>query len=417
MGDYNQACAGEGLAARFRWRLLSSQEGAAWFNRPLQYWARTGQSLSLIGRILLVWTGVWVTLAELQWLNVYANEQTVEYALAVHGGAGWEPKKMTEEDRAVHRAALTRALDVGSRILRNGGSALDAVEQTIRVLEDEPLYNAGRGAVFNERGQHELDAAIMDGKKRTAGAVAAVTTVKNPVSLARLVMTETKHVLLMGAGAEQFADEMRLRPQIERVPNEYFSTDVRRQEWRAAVEGEKRQRPELEKIEGDNPRNRSGQKSTDKRPEEPPGQSQRIQVRDASAYCTVGCVARDTHGNLAAGTSTGGLTNKRWGRVGAVPITGAGTYADNRTCAVSGTGTGELFLLHCTAFQIHSQMQLVQRSLAESVRVMIDETMPEDSGGVIAIDRSGQIVMRCNTPGMARAAVNSSGKVIFALER
>lgn len=418
MNDYDRAATCDRCAVRSRSGCPSQQEFAMGFNSlVLNLLGRYREGRSWMALFVLVCGGAWVALAESYSSIVYALEQPVDYALAVHGGAGWEPAKMTEEDRAVHRAALTRALDVGNRILRNGGTALDAVEQTIRVLEDEPLYNAGRGAVFNERGQHELDAAIMDGKKRMAGAVAAVTTVKNPISLARLVMTETKHVLLMGAGAEQFADEMRLRPQIERVPNDYFSTEVRRQEWRATVDREKRQQSAGEKIEGDRSRGQGGRKSSEERSDEPQRQSQRYQVRDPSAYCTVGCVARDKQGNLAAGTSTGGLTNKRWGRVGAVPITGAGTYADNRTCAVSGTGTGELFLLHCTAFQIHSQMQLSQRSLAESARVMIDETMPEDSGGVIAIDVSGQVVMRCNTPGMARAAVNSSGKVIFALER
>jgi len=305
----------------------------------------------------------------------------VEYAIAIHGGAGVEPDKLSKEERQRHREALTRAIHVGRDILARGGTALDAVEQTIRVLEDEPLYNAGRGAVFNNVGQHELDAAVMNGRTRQAGAVAGLTTVKNPISLARLVMTETRHVLLMGPGAEKFADEMADRPQIERVPNDYFSTEVRRREWVEAVQREK------------------------KRLDQPQGKG------------TVGCVARDKHGDLAAGTSTGGLTNKKWGRVGAVPVLGAGTFADNRTCAVSGTGTGEIFLLHCAAFQLHSLMLLRDLSLADSTRRIIDETLPEDSGGVIAVDAQGQIVMRCNTPGMARAALDSRGELEIFLER
>lgn len=306
----------------------------------------------------------------------------VEYAIAIHGGAGWEPAKLSKEDRERHREALTRAIEVGRRILQEGGTALDAVERTIRVLEDEPLYNAGRGAVFNDVGRHELDAALMNGRTRQAGAVAGVTTIKNPISLARFVMTETRHVLLVGAGAEKFADELGKRDDIERVPNEYFSTEARRREWQEAVARDKANA-----------------------------------VRLPSGKGTVGCVARDKHGDLAAGTSTGGLTNKKWGRVGGVPVVGAGTYADNRTCAVSGTGTGEIFLLNCAAFQLHSLMLLRDLSLDDATRRIIDDTLPEDSGGVIAIDVRGRISMRCNTPGMARAAIDSRGKLEVLIER
>lgn len=312
-----------------------------------------------------------------------ADPPKIEFAIAIHGGAGVEPKKLSDDDRRRHHAALTRAIHTGRDILASGGTAMDAVEQTIRVLEDEPLYNAGRGAVFNNQGQHELDAAIMNGQTRQAGAVAGLTTVKNPVSLARLVMSETPHVLLIGAGAEKFADEMRDRPQIERVPNEYFSTDARRREWRAAVEREKANRGRAT----------------------PAGKG------------TVGCVALDKHGNLAAGTSTGGLTNKKWGRVGAVPIVGSGTYADNRSCAVSGTGTGEIFLLNSVAFQLHALMMFRQMSLADAMKQMVDETLPEDSAGIIAVDHQGRIAMRCNTPGMARAAIDSRGELEIRLER
>lgn len=346
-----------------------------------------------------------------------AGPQTerAEYALAIHGGAGWEPAKMTDADQAGHRAALTRALHVGRDVLAAGGTALEAVERTIRVLEDEPLYNAGRGAVFNSEGKHELDAAIMDGAQRKAGGVAGLTTVRNPISLARLVMTETRHVLLIGEGAEKFADEMRGKPGIERVANEYFSTDFRRREWMETLE---RQRAEDKKKP-------DAEKKTSR--SEPAWPSSKVAMdakgRTSSARpmadgkCTVGCVALDRSGNLAAGTSTGGLTNKKWGRVGAVPIVGAGTYADNRTCAVSGTGTGEIFLLNSVAYQIHSLMELRQSSLDAAVKRMFDETLPEDSGGVIAVDRLGRVTMRCNTPGMARAAIDSRGTITIAIER
>lgn len=311
-----------------------------------------------------------------------ADPKQIEFAIAIHGGAGLEPAKLSSADRQRQHEALTRAIYAGRDILARGGSAMDAVEQAIRVLEDEPLYNAGRGAVFNNVGRHELDAAVMDGQTRKAGGVAGLTTVKNPVSLARLVMTETKHVLLIGEGAEKFADEMRDRPQIERVANEYFSTEVRRREWQEAVERERRERGGA-----------------------------------ASGKGTVGCVALDKHGNLAAGTSTGGLTNKKWGRVGGVPIVGAGTYADNRTCAVSGTGTGEVFILHSVAFQIHALMLFRGQTLNDAMKQMVDETLPEDSAGIIAVDREGRITMRCNTPGMARAALDSRGKLEIKLER
>ncbi|HTN73950.1 MAG TPA: isoaspartyl peptidase/L-asparaginase, partial [Pirellulaceae bacterium] len=268
---------------------------------------------------LSAWTLLAVTLAASPILAADAPRE-IEYAIAIHGGAGVEPDKLTAEQKAAHEVALKKALETGRKILAEGGTALDAVEKTIRVLEDEPLYNAGRGAVFNSAGGHELDASIMDGQTTKAGAVAGITTVKNPISLARLVMTETRHVLLQGDGAEKFADEMKAKPQIERVPNSYFSTPARKQEWLDKVEEEKRKAAK-EPYRG-----------------------------------TVGCVALDKHGHLAAGTSTGGLTNKKWGRVGDSPIIGAGTYANDATCAVSCTGTGEYFIRNSIAFHVHALM-------------------------------------------------------------
>ena len=305
----------------------------------------------------------------------------IDFAIAIHGGAGIEPSKLSDEEQKRYRDSLAARLEVGRKILAGGGTSLDAVEATVRVLEDDPLYNAGRGAVFNRAGQHELDASIMDGKSGLGGGVAGITTVKNPISLARLVMTETRHVLLIGEGAERFADEMRDRPQIERVANSYFSTEARRKQWLEAVEKEKKKRAAA---------NQKG---------------------------TVGCVALDKHGNLAAGTSTGGLTNKKWGRAGDSPILGAGTYANNATCAVSCTGTGEYFIRSSVAFHVSALMAYKGLPLDEAVQYIVDKVLPADTGGLIAVDRDGQISMRFNTEGMARAAADSSGKVELKLAK
>lgn len=298
----------------------------------------------------------------------------LEFAIAIHGGAGIEPDRIPAEERRQVEESLGKALEVGRKLLAGGGTSLDAVEQTIRALEDDPLFNAGRGAVFNSAGMHELDASIMDGATHKGGGVAGLMTVKNPISLARLVMTETRHVLLIGAGAERFADEMRDRPQIERVPNSYFSTEAKRQEWLKAVEKEKQKRA--------------------------------VQAHKG----TVGCVALDKLGNLAAGTSTGGLTNKKWGRVGDSPILTAGTYADNATCAVSCTGTGEYFIRSSIAFHISALMAYKGMSLEEAVGYAINKVLEADTGGLIAVDHDGNISMQFNTAGMARAAADSSGR-------
>lgn len=309
--------------------------------------------------------------------------EKIEFAIALHGGAGIEPEKLSEEGKTKYRESLSKALGIGRKILADGGTALDAVEETIRALEDDPLYNAGVGAVFNSEGKHELDASIMDGKTGGAGAVGSVVTVKNPISLARLVMTETPDVLLVGDGAEKFADEMKRFPQIHRVPNSFFDTQSRRKEWLEAVELEKRKRPPA--------------------------------VKKTPYKGTVGCVARDKQGNLAAGTSTGGLTNKKWGRLGDTPIIGAGTYANNDTCAVSCTGTGEYFIKHSVAFHVSALMLYKRLPLDEAVREIVEHTLPPDSGGLIAIDRDGRVTMQMNTPGMSRAMADSTGRVVIAL--
>ena len=292
---------------------------------------------------------------------------TPRYAIAIHGGAIGDVDKMTAAHRADAERALNKALDIGTSILEKNGDSLDAVEQVIRFLEDDPTFNAGRGAVFNAVGTHELDASIMEGKNKRCGAVASVKTVKNPISLARLVMNKTRHVLFAGEGAEKLADEMK----VERVENSYFSTPERFEELQRA----RAKQPDRERPQG-----------------------------------TVGCVALDKHGNLAAGTSTGGLTNKMFGRVGDSPIIGAGTYADNATCAVSCTGTGEEFIRNAVAFDLSAQMAYRQTSLAAAMENVLTEKLAKGIGGIIGVDRNGNISMQFNTPGMSRAAADSNGR-------
>jgi len=297
----------------------------------------------------------------------------LDYSIVIHGGAGSSAQDLGPQYTQEIVQSLTAALKIGRQSLEDGESSLDAVEKVIRYMEDNPTFNAGRGAVFNSAGGHELDSSIMDGRDRACGAVAGVTTIKNPISLARLVMTETRHVLLAGAGAERFGEEM----EVERVENSYFSTDVKRRSW------------------------------------------ERVKQRDANAQTlsrrqpylgTVGCVALDKRGNLAAGTSTGGVMNKKFGRVGDSPIVGAGTFADNRTCAVSCTGVGEHYIRNAIAYDVSAQMAYKKVSLSEAVRDVIHNTLQPGDGGIIAVARDGTIVTDFNTGGMAQACADSTGR-------
>lgn len=290
------------------------------------------------------------------------------WAIAIHGGAGTLDRDAPPAALAAYRESLQRALSIGRDLLANGGEALDVCEAVVRQLEDDPLFNAGRGAACNEKGGHELDASIMDGATLACGAVAGVTTVRNPVSLARKVMTQTRHVLLMGEGAEQFATAMG----VERVPNEWFTTEPRRRM--------------LEEVL----RERAAQKT-------------------ALGYGTVGCVVRDGRGHLAAATSTGGLTGKKFGRVGDTPVAGAGNYAD-RFAAVSGTGTGEQFLRHVVGRTIAARMQFAGQSLAEAVDAVVMHTLNPDDGGVIAVDAAGNLAAVYNSDGMYRGMADSRGR-------
>lgn len=293
------------------------------------------------------------------------------FAIAVHGGAGTILKKnMTPETEEVYRAALREALEAGAAVLENGGSALDAVEAATIKIEDNPVFNAGRGSVFTHEGTVEMDAAVMDGKTRLAGAVAGVKHVKNPVSLARAVMERSEHVFLVGKGAEEFARFHNLEMQ----PEEYFYTEYRYQQLMAIRESNMHM---LDHID---------------------------QVHDDKKFGTGGAVALDRFGNIAAATSTGGMTNKRYGRVGDSPLVGAGTYANNNTCAVSCTGHGEYFIRAIVAYDISCLMEYKGLSLQEASDLVVNQKLVNQSGegGLIAIDAQGNIALPFNTEGMYR---------------
>ena len=297
-----------------------------------------------------------------------------EWALAIHGGAGVSPGLENADEYA---AALERALREGESILAGGGSSLDAVTAVVVLLENDPRFNAGRGAVLTNEGRCELDASIMDGATLNCGAVASVTTVKNPILLARAVMTESRHVFLAGGGAEQFAREQGFTP----VENDEFKTERRLRSLERAKERERRAKADQSAID----------------------------LREPVYLGTVGAVALDQEGNLAAATSTGGLTNKRYGRVGDSPIIGAGTFASNDSCAVSCTGQGELYIRHGISHSLAALVEHAGLTLADAGDRLIHEVLPEDSGGLIAIDREGNITMPFNTAGMHRGAANSRG--------
>jgi beta-aspartyl-peptidase (threonine type) len=296
-------------------------------------------------------------------------------ALVIHGGAGViERSALGAQDEREIRAALDRALDAGNAVLARGGSALDAVEAAIVVMEESPQFNAGKGAVFNADGKHELDASIMDGRTRKAGAVAGVSTVRNPIRLARAVMDHSPHVMLAGLGAEKFADS---RPELERVPNQWFDTERRRRQLEEAQAKEKAGAALVEK---------------------------------GKYFGTVGAVALDAHGHIAAATSTGGMTNKRWGRVGDSPIIGAGTWADER-CGVSGTGWGEFYIRNAVAHDICARVAYRGDALAAAADEVINKVVPASGGdgGAIAVDRDGNIALPFNTSGMYRAWIRPDG--------
>ncbi len=303
------------------------------------------------------------------------------FGLAIHGGAGTLPRaEMSGERELKYQAGLAAALDAGYAVLQGGGASLDAVTRAVMSLEDNPLFNAGRGSVFTLDGHNELDAAIMDGYTLKAGAVCGVTHIRNPIELARTVMEHSEFVMLHGAGAEEFA----LARGMALVPQSYFHTAER---WK-----------QLERI-------RSGDAA--------------LSALTISHVGTVGAVAMDAEGRLAAATSTGGMTGKRYNRIGDSPIIGAGTYADNRSCAVSATGHGEIFIRAAVAHDICSRMRFGGRTLIEAVQQVVLEELAalQGEGGVIAIDRSGHIAMEFNSEGMFRACRRAGEEARIAIYR
>jgi beta-aspartyl-peptidase (threonine type) len=296
------------------------------------------------------------------------------WKLVIHGGAGIIDKsRITEEQDREIRAGLSRALDEGSAVLSGGGSAIEAVEAAVRTLEEDPNFNAGRGAVFTYDGRNELDAAIMNGSDRSAGAVTGVTTTRHPVSLARAVKDHSPHVLLRGRGADQFSREQGL----EQVDNHWFATEERR-----------RQLDEMKKN--------------------------KVSAFDVDLkYGTVGAVGLDLNGHVAAATSTGGLTGKRWGRIGDSPIIGAGTYADDGSAAVSATGSGEYFIRALAAYQVAERVKIGGESLQDA----LDDTLADvqslgGGGGLIAVNARGEMAWGFTTPGMYRGKADSSGRTV-----
>jgi L-asparaginase / beta-aspartyl-peptidase len=316
------------------------------------------------------------------------------YSIAIHGGAGAIPADLFGRDQgARYQASLSSALDASFAILERGGSSLDAVTAAVRALEDDPLFNAGHGAALTREGWAELDAAVMDGKDERAGAVASVRHVKNPVDLARRVMEKSRHVLLVSVGAEEFA----LEEGIPLMPNLYFRTDDRRQQLAFEQQGQR--------VSDLMPAGGALDKQAGAR------EAGAAAARPIGTQGTVGAVALDKHGNLAAATSTGGMTNKRQGRVGDSPIIGAGTYAKNGVCAISATGHGEVFIRAVAAYHIASSVEYRGLTLAEATRELIHSRIPAlgGTGGIIAVGAQGQIVMDFNTEGMFRGARNSAG--------
>lgn len=293
------------------------------------------------------------------------NAQEKNYAIAIHGGAGFiKRSNFSPEREKQYTEKLQEALNAAEKVVKEGGKAIDAVCAAIVIMENSPLFNAGKGAVFTADGKNELDASIMQGSDFNAGAVANVTTVKNPILAAKEVLFNSPHVLLVKEGAEKFALERKL----EIVKPEYFKTQKSWKRYKANKKNDK--------------------------------------------HGTVGCVVLDTHGNLAAGTSTGGMSNKKWGRVGDSPIIGAGTYANNASCAVSATGHGEFFIRNVVAFDISALMLYKGLSLNEAADFVINKKLKEQkaNGGVVCVDKDGNVAMPFNTPGMFRAYVKSNGE-------
>ena len=314
-----------------------------------------------------------------------------DFAIIIHGGAGTILKKnMSDEKEAAYKAKLEEAIRTGHVILKNGGTSQEAVMRTIQIMEESPLFNAGKGAVFTHEETNELDASFMDGKTLNAGAVAGVTSVKSPIELAIKVMTDSDHVMLSGKGAASFAEEKGL----EIVDPSYFYTEKRFKS--------------LQRIKN---RNKTALDHDDKK-----AAFYDADIKNAK-FGTVGCVALDKNGNISAGTSTGGMTNKRWGRIGDSPIIGSGTYANNKTCGVSSTGWGEYFIRGQVAYDISAQIAYQQKTLKQATKDVIQNKLTAlgGTGGVVALDKNGNMSFEFNTAGMYRASMNDKGDLVLKI--
>ncbi len=320
--------------------------------------------------------------------NTHSEPQKAEFSIVIHGGAGMMKKdNFSPEKQKAYKEKLEEAIRIGYNILNDGGTSLDAVQKTINILEDSPLFNAGKGAVFTNEGTNEHDASIMDGKTLNAGASAGTKTVKNPINLARAIMDKSPHVMLAREGAENFAKEQGL----DIVEPSYFYTE--------------KSMKALERV-----KTSENKKTT----------SLYDETLKASKLGTVGCAALDKHGDLAAGTSTGGMTNKRWGRIGDSPLIGAGTYANNNTCAISSNGWGEYFIRGMVAYDISALMAYKNLSLKEAAKEVIQNKLlsldnGQGNGGIIAVDSNGNIAMEFNTSGMFRATMNDKGELYVGI--
>ena len=319
------------------------------------------------------------------------SEKVNDFAIIIHGGAGTILKKnLSDEMEKAYKVKLEESIKAGHTILKNGGTSQEAVIKAIQVMEESPLFNAGKGAVFTHDETNELDASFMDGKTLNAGAAAGVTNVKSPIELAVKVMTDSDHVMLSGKGASTFAKEKGL----EIVDPSYFFTE--------------RRFKSLQRIKN---RNKTELDHDDKK-----AAFYDADIKNAK-FGTVGCVALDKNGNIAAGTSTGGMTNKRWGRIGDAPIIGSGTYANNKTCGVSSTGWGEYFIRSQVAYDISAQMEYQQKSLKEATTDVIQNKLTKlgGTGGVVALDKNGNMSFEFNTAGMYRASMDDKGEIVIKI--
>jgi L-asparaginase / beta-aspartyl-peptidase len=334
--------------------------------------------------------------------TLFAQDYKDKFTLVIHGGAGTITRQnMTPEREKAYREVLTQALQTGHQVLKQGGTSLQAIEATVRVMEDSPLFNAGKGAVFTSEGKNEMDAAVMNGQNLMAGAVASVTTIKNPIRAAIAVMDKSPHVMMIGKGAELFAQKQG----IEQVDPSYFHTEAR---YKALERAQKEEKVELDHTEKDKQKVKKAPKTGAAK-----GTPEPLIFTEGKKFGTVGCVALDQYGNLAAGTSTGGMTNKRYGRVGDAPIIGAGTYANNATCAISATGHGEYFIRSVVAYDVSALMEYKGLSVQQAADEVVMKKLVErgGEGGLIALDRQGNIAMPFNSEGMYRGYVKADGSM------